>query len=178
MNLPNLISIGRFALAPLIMWLMAQGEFGWALAVFLIGCFSDGVDGFLARHLNQMTELGAALDPVADKVLINTPLIVMAGIGAVPYWLCFIVLGRDILIIIGYLCLKLSDNLEWMKVNLMAKATTSVQMGFTALVMWTLQHKSYLADLIPLLALFCAALTLLSGLAYLWGILKHLTHRA
>lgn len=178
MNLPNTISIGRFALAPFIMILMAHGEFGWALTVFLVGCFSDGVDGFLARHFNQITELGAALDPVADKVLINTPLVVMAGMGTVPYWFCVIILGRDILIILGYLSLKLSDNLSWMRVNMLAKATTSVQMGFTAFVMWTLQNESDFVNLIPFLALFCAALTLLSGLAYLWGILKHLTHRA
>ena len=68
--LPNAISIFRIALIPPILFLVADQQFGWALALFFVAGFSDGVDGYLAVRFNWQTRLGGLLDPVADKLMV------------------------------------------------------------------------------------------------------------
>jgi len=70
LNLPNLITIGRILLVPVIVWAIGSGQMQIAFLVFLIAGVSDGVDGFLAKRLGMTSNLGAHLDPLADKVLI------------------------------------------------------------------------------------------------------------
>ena len=70
MNLPNLITIGRILLVPITVWLIISGEFALAFVAFVTAGVSDGVDGYIARRFDQRTELGAYLDPIADKALL------------------------------------------------------------------------------------------------------------
>lgn len=177
MNLPNLISLSRIALSLLIMWLLQDQNYGWALALFVIAAIADGADGFLARYLNQETELGAILDPLAGKFMINGPVIALTLKGALPIWFCLVIVGRDIAIILGYLLLKAFGRLSLAVASGLGRFTTSVQMAFLIFFLWTLFRTSNLEVFIPMIALACAALTLLSGASYLWRMTKQLIRK-
>jgi cardiolipin synthase len=99
--LPNAISFLRIVLVVPILLLILDGAFGWALLLFFIAGFSDGIDGYLAKRYNWHTRLGGLLDPVADKLLVNGLFITMASMQLVPLWLAAVVILRDVIIIGG-----------------------------------------------------------------------------
>jgi len=99
--IPNAISLMRIALVAPVLWFMVQGEFGWALLLFWIAGFSDGLDGYLANRFDWQSRLGALLDPVADKLLVNGMFITLAVIGLIPDWLAIVVILRDVVIVSG-----------------------------------------------------------------------------
>ena len=102
MNLPNLITLARIALAPVFIWVLtlfpnpASHERWIAVALFVLASATDGVDGALARKRNQVTDLGKLLDPIADKVLIGGALIALSALGQVPWWITSLILVREI----------------------------------------------------------------------------------
>ena len=91
----------RGPLAAPILILILQGSFGWALALFWLAGFSDGVDGYLAKRFDWGTRLGALLDPVADKLLVAGLFITLAYTGDIPVWLAAVVILRDVVIVVG-----------------------------------------------------------------------------
>jgi cardiolipin synthase len=91
----------RIALVAPILFLILKGSFGWALALFWLAGFSDGVDGYLAKRFNWHTRLGALLDPVADKLLVAGLFITLAYTGDIPVWLAATVILRDVIIVAG-----------------------------------------------------------------------------
>jgi len=93
--LPNAISLLRIALIVPILLLILDGAFGWALALFLLAGFSDGLDGYLAKRFDWHTRLGALLDPVADKLLVASLFITLAYTQDIPVWLAAVVILRD-----------------------------------------------------------------------------------
>jgi len=99
--LPNAISLLRIALVAPILMLILQGSFGWALALFWLAGFSDGVDGYLAKRFSWHTRLGALLDPIADKLLVAGLFITLAYTGHIPVWLAATVILRDVVIVAG-----------------------------------------------------------------------------
>jgi len=99
--LPNAISILRIALVAPILMLILDGSFIWALALFWLAGFSDGVDGDLAKRFNWHTRLGALLDPVADKLLVAGLFVTLAYTGDIPVWLAATVILRDVVIVAG-----------------------------------------------------------------------------
>lgn len=99
--IPNAISMLRVALVVPILLLIQAGEFGWALALFWIAGFSDGLDGYLATRFNWQSRLGALLDPIADKLLVAGLFIMLAITELIPIWLTVIVIIRDVVIVGG-----------------------------------------------------------------------------
>src|SRR4026208_381888 len=102
LNLPNCLTLFRILTIPVFLELLAYHFFWEALLVFAIGGFTDFLDGFVARRMNQQTAVGAYLDPVADKLLIVTSFIMLGSMDGIPVWLAVIVVARDILILLGY----------------------------------------------------------------------------
>ena len=98
-NIANLITVARILCAPLFVWLVLmdpKGPLRWvALALFVFGTASDGLDGYLARSRNLGTSLGVLLDPIADKVLIGAGLVVLSMVGELPWWVTIVVLVRE-----------------------------------------------------------------------------------
>jgi len=130
MTWANRITIGRFLLIPVFVGLLvyynasasdqAEQEV-WryaALIVFAIAAISDGIDGYLARHCNQSTALGAILDPIADKLLLLTSLVTLSivhigGKPPFPLWFPIIIIGRDAILLTGFLILTfLSSKID------------------------------------------------------------------
>lgn len=102
MNLPNLITIARIALAPVFIWVLflfpqSSAHERWiAVGLFVLASATDGVDGALARKRNQVTDLGKLLDPIADKVLIGGALVTLSLLGQIPWWITVLILVREI----------------------------------------------------------------------------------
>ena len=99
--LPNAISILRIALVAPVLLLIVDEAYVWALLLFWVAGFSDGIDGYLALRFNWQSRLGALLDPIADKLLVAGMFVTLAATGHVPVWLAAIVILRDIVIVGG-----------------------------------------------------------------------------
>lgn len=99
--LPNAISLLRIALVVPILMLILEGSFGFALVLFCLAGFSDGLDGYLAKRFSWHSRLGALLDPVADKLLVAGMFITLAYTQHIPVWLAGIVILRDVVIVAG-----------------------------------------------------------------------------
>ena len=91
----------RIVLVAPILMLILKGNFGWALALFWLAGFSDGVDGYLAKRFQWHTRIGALLDPIADKLLVAGLFITLAYTGDIPVWLAAVVILRDVIIVVG-----------------------------------------------------------------------------
>ena len=100
-SLPNKFTLGRIALVPVLMVTLRWNEPFWnaiGAAVFLVGTLTDLVDGWLARRHGTTTSLGAYLDPLADKLLVATALIMMIPLDRVPAWAAVVIVGRELAI--------------------------------------------------------------------------------
>ena len=98
MNLPNIITISRLLLTPYIVWLILSESYFLGFIFFLLSGVSDALDGFIAKRFNQETILGSYLDPIADKFLIVSSIVLLGYNGYVPIWLIIIIVSRDIAI--------------------------------------------------------------------------------
>jgi cardiolipin synthase (CMP-forming) len=99
LSIPNLITLARILLVPVIVWAITSGEMLAAFVLFLAAGVSDAVDGFIAKRFNMASELGAYLDPLADKALIVSIYVALGISGAIPRWLVILVVSRDIMIV-------------------------------------------------------------------------------
>lgn len=94
-TLPNALSMLRILLIGVFIALLANKQDGWAIATLAVTGFSDFFDGFLARRWNQVTKLGAILDPAADRLLTLAIVLGLGARGIVPWWLVAVLLARD-----------------------------------------------------------------------------------
>ena len=106
---------------------MIYGHFRTAVAVFLSACLTDALDGLIARLRNQKTELGAFLDPIADKLLIVSAFVTLALRGILPAWLVMTVVSRDIILMIGGIVLFYTEHEFKSRPSLIGKITTVLQ---------------------------------------------------
>jgi cardiolipin synthase len=127
MTVPNLLTIIRILLTPLLVILLLNGRPQEALIVFVVAGITDGLDGLIARLYRQKSKLGAFLDPMADKLLLATTYVILAYQRLIPNWLTVIVLSRDVFIVLGILMLHLQHLEVEMKPTLPSKLTTFAQ---------------------------------------------------
>ena len=99
--IPNAISMLRIALVVPVLWLILSGNYGWALLLFWIAGFSDGIDGYLANRFGWQSKTGALLDPIADKLLVAGMFVALTYTQHIPIWLTTVVLFRDVVIVGG-----------------------------------------------------------------------------
>lgn len=134
-TLPNLVTLSRLIAVPLIVWLIDTGQLATAFWVFVLAGISDGVDGFLAKRLKAESELGAYLDPIADKALLVSVYIALGMQQLLPSWVVILVVSRDILIIGAVLLSRLIGHPLKMQPLPISKLNTTVQIALAALVM-------------------------------------------
>jgi cardiolipin synthase (CMP-forming) len=137
-SIPNIITLGRILLVPIIVWAIAASQMEIAFAVFIIAGVSDAVDGFLAKRFNMTSELGALLDPLADKALLVSIYIALGISGAVPHWIVILVVSRDIMIVSAVMVSWLFGKPVPMKPLMVSKLNTVAQVAFAALVLASL----------------------------------------
>lgn len=100
-SIPNLLTLLRMALLPVVVWRFRLGDSRGALAVYLLAMLTDAVDGFIARRFDQITALGKLLDPIADKLSLLTLLGLFVADGQIPAWLLWIILIKEAILIAG-----------------------------------------------------------------------------
>jgi len=141
LNLPNLITMARILSVPLIVWAITSGHMLPAFLLFLAAGISDAVDGFLAKRLDMSTELGAMLDPVADKALIVSIYVSLGIAEALPRWVVILVVSRDILIVGGFLLALLMARPMAVRPHPVSKLNTVAQIVLAGLVLASLGFK-------------------------------------
>ena len=142
-HIPNLLTAIRMLLALPLAWLLREGRYDAALALALVAGLSDALDGFLAKRYGWQSELGGLLDPVADKLLLVACFIGLAQAGALPLWLALLVIGRDVVIVVGAVAYHNLVGPLHAEPSLLSKLTTVLQI---ALVLATLLHLSRFAQ--------------------------------
>ncbi len=174
LSIPNLITLGRILLVPIVVWAITSGEMGIAFALFLAAGISDGIDGFLAKRFHMASELGAYLDPLADKALIVS-IYVALGIAAVlPIFLVILVVSRDIMIISAFLLSWLVGRPMKVRPLLVSKANTVAQIFLAALILAQQAFGIDAGIVTKLMMGLVAILTLLSIAFYLAEWVRHM----
>lgn len=170
-DIPNLLTLLRIVLVFPTGWCIMQGWFYWALALFFLAGVTDLADGYLARTYNWVTELGGILDPAADKVLMTVSYFAMAWQGLIPWWLFYVVVGRDIIIVGGALAYQLVTRSLTMEPLFISKLNTAAQILLILYMLWqSVFH--WFPDWMNWLAIYGVLLTsLASGVMYVfeWG---------
>jgi cardiolipin synthase len=173
-TIPNYITIFRFILVPFIVMALLSGYVGAALIGFVIAGVSDGIDGFIARRYNQGSELGAYLDPIADKLLLVSLFVVLGFVKELPVWLVVIVVSRDIFIIGAVLLGAVIGKPLEMHPLLVSKANTAFQIVLVAVTLADIAFDFSLTGSRMVLVWIVALLTAASATAYLMTWTKHM----
>jgi cardiolipin synthase (CMP-forming) len=129
LNIPNVLTLLRILAVPLFLSLLVEGENDWALVIFIAAGVTDGIDGMIARMWRQRTELGAHMDPLADKLLVVSSFIALGVMGLVPRPLMIVVITRDVVILGGFLLTAalVGKSME-MSPSIWGKLTTFTQL--------------------------------------------------
>jgi cardiolipin synthase len=142
-------------------------SFWWALLTFGVAGITDGMDGLIARIAHQRTELGAYLDPIADKLLLSSAFITLAIVEILPNWLTVIVITRDVIILLGILVMILIDQPPKIQPSLISKVTTVLQIATILLPLMAGYYS--ISDQLLTIAIYGTGLfTVLSGSHYIY----------
>jgi CDP-diacylglycerol--glycerol-3-phosphate 3-phosphatidyltransferase len=169
MNIPNWITVSRLLSLPFILYLLNKptpNQLWWAFAIFLVAAITDWLDGYLARKLNQVTDLGKFLDPLVDKLLVLAPFLALIELQQIPAWGVFLILAREMAIAGWRVSPNLSGKSSIPGANIWGKLKTVSQIVAIALLIAPLSE----AWTKPSLMMFWLAviLTLVSGLIYIF----------
>jgi cardiolipin synthase len=166
MNLPNYITLARIVMVPFFVGLMIYHHYRAATAVFLAACATDALDGMIARLKNQKTDLGAFLDPIADKLLIVSAFVTLVLLSILPVWLVMIVVSRDVILVLGSVVIYYTGHEFKAMPSIIGKATTFLQL---LVVVLSLVFKIYSIKTpwVQVLYWMTAGFTLASGIQYI-----------
>jgi cardiolipin synthase len=174
-NIPNLITLARMVMTPVAILMIVSERYLAAFLTFLLAGVSDAVDGFIARHFDLRSELGAYLDPLADKALLNSIYVALAIYAKLPAWVAIAVVSRDVMILVAILVSWLLDKPVKIRPVWESKLNTVAQI---ALAGFALGARAYGVDPHPIqtyLEWTVAATTVVSGGVYIAQWLDHMT---
>lgn len=174
MNIPNLITLGRVILVPFVIWLIINDRLGEAFTVFLVAGVSDAVDGFLAKRFGWQTELGAYLDPLADKLLLVSLFVALGIKGELPSWIVIAAVSRDMLIVMGVLLAGLLGRPLNVRPYPISKLNTLAQITLVAVSLADSAFKLGFGSLRLLLLWVTAALIVASLATYARAWMRHM----
>lgn len=166
MNLPNAITVLRIALVPFFVGCLLKGYPGYALFIFIMAGISDALDGAIARMTGSMTEFGALLDPIADKILVLAAFITLTFLGRIPLWLTAAVIIRDSIILSGSLALYRLGFVGKVRPMLIGKATTFMLLALLVVVLLGVYMGREFA-FVEYLIWLTTALVIVSGVQYI-----------
>ena len=174
MSIPNLITLARILAVPVILWAITSGEMRIAFALFLAAGLSDLIDGFLAKRFGMATELGAYLDPLADKAMIISIYVALGIVEAIPRWLVILVVSRDIMIVSAVILSWLVDKPVKLKPIAVSKLNTVAQIVYATVVLAALTFGWEIPLVKGVLIGLVATLTLLSVAFYVAEWVRHM----
>jgi cardiolipin synthase len=167
-DIPNLITLLRFLMVPPFVWLLLDGRYGQALALFFVAGASDGLDGYLAKRHGWTSRLGGLLDPLADKLLLVSAFVTLGYQGLLPVYLVGLVLLRDVVIVSGavayhFRVARLDADPTWV-----SKVNTVLQIALVLLVILDQVYPVPGPFWMQTLEAMVAFATVWSGLDYVW----------
>ena len=166
---PNQLTLLRMVFLPFVIIHMVSGHYRWALILFVLAGFSDGLDGLLARRLHQQTVLGQYLDPIADKLLLSTTFLVLSILHKIPWKFTVLVFSRDISILCASAVLYTIAGLRDFRPSIFGKANTFSQVAAVFFVMLYQVHPAWWVWVARLTFLrFTFAFTIISGVHYVF----------
>ena len=176
-QLPNMITLARIALVPVLILLLKDQDYAAALIVFVIAGATDALDGYLAKRLNVQSRLGAILDPVADKLLLVSAYVMLTVLGHIPFWLVLVVVFRDLLIVGGYMLYTSHAGPVKMRPSILSKLNTLMQIALVAVIL-AQQAAGLTWPLAETLVYVVLTTTVMSGAHYTWSwiIMKNIEH--
>lgn len=175
-TVPNQITLLRLGFIPFFLILISYEEYRWALAILVVAGLSDGVDGLLARKLNQRSSLGAYLDPIADKLLLSSSFVILAMKKEIAWWLTIIVLSRDMIILIVAAVIILIFGYRPFPPSILGKATTMFQIILVFMVVLRAAYPNLpFARINQILIYAVTALATVSAFHYSFAIARRLS---
>jgi len=174
-TVPNQITLLRLGFLPGFLILIFYERYGWALGVLVLAGLSDGIDGLLARRLNQKSELGAYLDPIADKLMLSSSFVILAFKHKIAWWLTILILSRDVLMLMVAAVILLISGYRPFPPSIYGKLTTTFQilLVFTVIAAAAF-HAPWLAVIRQPIIYVVAGFTVLSGFHYSFVIARRL----
>jgi cardiolipin synthase (CMP-forming) len=167
LTVPNQLTFLRLAFLPFFIIAIEYERWGVALGILVVAGVTDGLDGWLARGLDQRTALGAYLDPIADKLLLSSSFIVLAHKGQIAWWLTILVLSRDVLLLAAAAVILLTVGYRPFPPSIWGKATTFFEILQIVLVLvLAVSGHEELAVGKEVCGFIVAAFVLISGLHY------------
>jgi cardiolipin synthase (CMP-forming) len=173
-SIPNLITLARILLVPVVIWAITSGEMRVAFLLFFAAGLSDAVDGFLAKRFGMATELGAYLDPVADKAMIVSIYVALGIAEALPRWLVILVVSRDVMIVGAVILSWLVDKPIALKPLLVSKLNTAAQIALALTILAAIGFTFDATVAVEGLTVLVASLTLLSIAFYVVEWVRHM----
>jgi cardiolipin synthase len=173
---PNMLTMLRLFTLPFLVITILDGRWVLAFALLWVAGVSDGLDGLLARWLNQKTTLGLYLDPIADKLLLSTLFVVLTHVGAIPRYVTVLVLSRDIGILLIATLLFATNTLRKFPPSKLGKANTVMQiLGVLTVMTCEVIPRSGLEELRTLLLWGIAVLAPVSAAEYAWIVIRRVS---
>jgi len=175
-TVPNQITLLRLGILPFFLILIVYEHYRYALLILVFAGLSDGIDGLLARKLNQKSAIGAYLDPIADKLLLSSSFVILAMEKQIAWWLTIMVLSRDIMILTVAAVIILISGYRPFPPSQLGKATTFFQIVLVFVVVLAAAYpNSELAFMRGVLLYLVAILTTISGFHYSFAIARRLS---
>ena len=167
LTVPNQLTFLRLGFLPFFIISIHYRRYDIALAVLIIAALTDGLDGLLARSLNQKTALGAYLDPIADKLLLSSSFVVLALNRKISWWLAILVLSRDVLLLTSAAVILVVAGYRLFQPSIYGKLTTALQIMLVfAVVLLAVADWPWLQFVRMILGYLVAAFTVFSGFHY------------
>jgi cardiolipin synthase (CMP-forming) len=175
-TVPNQITFLRLGFLPFFLILISYDHYSWALLVLVIAALSDGIDGLLARSLNQGSALGAYLDPIADKLLLSSSFVILAFKKQLAWWLTILVLSRDVLILIVAVVILLVSGYRPFPPSIYGKLTTAAEIILVFLVVLGAAYPDYHVEMFNHFFIYAVTvLSIVSGFHYSFTTTRHLS---
>lgn len=167
LTVPNQLTFLRLAFLPFFVIAIEYERYAVALGILVLAGLTDGLDGLLARGLNQRTPLGAYLDPIADKLLMSSSYFVLAHKAKISWWLAILVLGRDVLLLSAAAVILITVGYRPFPPSIWGKATTFFEILLVVIVLvFAVTGRDELAIAKEVCGFLVAAFVLISGLHY------------
>jgi cardiolipin synthase len=176
-NIPNLITLARMLMTPVAVMMIVSDRYLAAFLTFLLAGVSDGVDGFIARRYRLRTELGAYLDPLADKALLISIYVTLAIYGELPAWVTIAVVSRDVMILVAVIVSWLLDKPVEIRPLWVSKLNTAAQIGLAGFALGARAYGVIPYPLQTTLEWTVAITTVASGGVYVTQWLNHMTRQ-
>lgn len=149
-----------------IAYLILRNDYGWALGLGIVAGITDALDGFFARRYNAHSNLGAGMDAVADKLLMLCVFLALAAVGLLPWWLALVVVGRDLVIVLGAIAYRLVIGPFDFAPTILSKINMAVQVVFLVVVLTDALLPLIPTAMDPVLTALVAVIAIVSGVHY------------